>query len=75
MAHQKLGQSAEARKELEAGRKRLGGLGRVLLLAGFITTSRLMNYGWTEWLHASRPDEAEAPVLDDPIFPADRFAR
>ncbi len=75
MAHQKLGQSAEARKELEVGRKLLNVLGR----SHGERDSRdegLMTYGWTERLHAKIIlDEAEALILYDPIFPADPFAR
>ena len=79
-AHQKLAQSAEARKELEVARKLLGRLGRGLGgVAGMGLVSReseLMDYGWTEWLFARIVlDEAEALILFDPIFPADPFAR
>ena len=50
MTHQKMGQSAEARRELEVGRKLLSGLGRIHG-AGFSGgEGNLMNYGWTEWL-------------------------
>ena len=75
MTHQKMGQSAEARKELEVGRKLLSGLGRTYG-AGFSGgESNLMNYGWTEWLDARiLCDEAEALILYDPNFPADPFA-
>ena len=75
MTYQKMGQSAEARKELEVGRKLLSGLGRTYG-AGFSGgESNLMNYGWTEWLDARiLCDEAEALILYDPNFPADPFA-
>jgi hypothetical protein len=75
MTHQKMGQSAEARKELEVGRKLLSGLGRTYG-AGFSGgESNLMNYGWTEWLDARiLCDEAEALILYDPNLPADPFA-
>jgi len=77
MAHQRLGQVAEARQELDAARKLLDGLGRVFWHGPRDPTdSELMDYGWTEWLHARiLLDEAEALILYDPIFPADPFAR
>jgi tetratricopeptide (TPR) repeat protein len=76
MAHQKLGQSAEARKELEVARKLLSSLGRDAGYGFVYGESELMNYGWTEWLYARIVlNEAEALILYDPIFPADPFAR
>ena len=75
MAHQKLGQSSEARKELEVGRNLLGNLGRGTGYHFVSGEGELLNYGWTEWLHARIIlDEAEALILYDPIFPADPFA-
>jgi WD40 repeat protein len=63
MAHQRLGQPAEARRELDAARTRLDRLGR-------------MDYGWTEWLQARiLCNEAEGLIVYAPIFPADPFAR
>jgi tetratricopeptide (TPR) repeat protein len=75
MAHQRLGQVAEARRELDAARKLLDGLGRIY---GFrdSTEGELMDYGWTEWVQATIiRNEAEALIVYDPIFPADPFAR
>jgi tetratricopeptide (TPR) repeat protein len=73
MAHQKLEQSSAARKELEVGRKLLGGLGRVNSFD--LGESDLLDYGWTERLHAKIIlDEAEALILYDPVFPANPFA-
>ena len=48
MTHQKLGQSAESRKELEVGRKLPAGLGRIHGAGFSCGESNLMNYGWTE---------------------------
>jgi len=75
MAHQRLGQVAEARRELDATRKRLDGLGRTFW-HGPPTGGELMDYGWTEWVIATLVrHEAEALIVYDPIFPADPFAR
>jgi hypothetical protein len=77
MAHQKLGQVAEARRDLGAARKRLDGLGRAYGWrdSSWIAERELMDYGWTEWLKATIVSrEAEALILYDPIFPADPFA-
>jgi hypothetical protein len=85
MAHQRLGDAAEARRELESARKlvdRLGGLDgdgestdRNLINYGESAEKNLMNYGWTEWVIATIVRrEAEALIVFDPIFPADPFA-
>jgi serine/threonine protein kinase/tetratricopeptide (TPR) repeat protein len=74
MAHQRLGQVIEARRELDAARKWLDGLGRIY---GFRDSSEgdLMDYGWTEWVQARLLcNEAEALIVYDPVFPADPFA-
>ena len=77
MAHQRLGHEAEARRELDAGRKRLDGLGRVFWHRPADRASgELLDYGWTEWVIATLVHrEAEALIVYDPIFPADPFAR
>ena len=78
MAHRQLGQVAEARRELEAARRLLDGLGRMYgyrdqLVMG---DADLMDYGWTEWVIATIVSrEAEALIVYDPVFPADPFAR
>jgi len=75
MAHQRLGQAAEARRELNAAREKLALLGRTYGWSDS-TEGVLLNYGWTEWLIATiLHREAEALILYDPIFPADPFAR
>ena len=75
LAHQKMGQSDEARKELDVGRKLMSGLGRIYGAGLSGGKSNLMNYGWTEWLDARiLCDEAEALILYDPMFPANPFA-
>jgi tetratricopeptide (TPR) repeat protein len=77
MAHQRLGQVAEARRELDAARKRLDRLGRVFWNVVQDSAEReLLDYGWTEWVIATIvSSEAEALIVYDPIFPADPFAR
>ena len=74
MAEQKLGHVAESRRELDAARKLLEGLGRH---HGWRDSSvpELMDYGWTEWVIATVVrNEAEVPIVYDPIFPEDPFA-
>jgi serine/threonine-protein kinase len=75
MAHQRLGQMTEARRELDAGRNLVEGLrGRYTTKES--TGEELMNYGWTEWVIATIVlREAEALIVYDPVFPADPFAR
>ena len=69
------GVSSEARNELEVGRNLLSNLGRGTGYHFVSGEGELLNYGWTEWLHARIVlDEAEALILDDPVFPADPFA-
>ena len=77
MAHQRLGQVAEARRELDAGRRLVAGLGRVFWhRPGDLASGELLDYGWTEWVLARLLcNEAEALIVYDPIFPADPFAR
>jgi Flp pilus assembly protein TadD len=79
IAHQQLGQVADARREFEAARKGLDGLGRTFGWGdrcSAIEQGDLMNYGWSEWVIATvLCREAEALILYDPIFPADQFAR
>ena len=78
MARQQLGQVADARREFDAARKRLDGLGRAYGWrdSTVIEQGELMDYGWTEWVIATvLCREAEALILYDPIFPADPFAR
>jgi hypothetical protein len=66
---------SEARKELEVGRNLLSNLGRGTGYHFVSGEGELLDYGWTEWLHARIIlDEAEALILYDPIFPADPFA-
>jgi tetratricopeptide (TPR) repeat protein len=75
MAHQRLGHPTEARRELDAARKWLEGLGRVYGDSD-ASEGELMDYGWTEWVIAtSLRNEAEGLIVYDPIFPADPFAR
>ncbi len=75
MANHRLGHEAEARRELDAARKPLDGLGGIYG-AGNSSRGGLMNYGWTEWVCATIVlREAEALIVYDPIFPADPFAR
>ncbi len=75
MAHQQLGQSSEARKELEVGRGLVNRLGRGTGYHFASGAGELLDYGWTEWLHAGIVlDEAEALILYDPAFPAAPFA-
>jgi hypothetical protein len=76
MAHQRLGHEAEARRQLDAARKRLEGLGHVFWDAlRDLASGELMDYGWTEWMTATiLLHEAEALIVYDPIFPADPFA-
>ena len=77
MARQQLGQVADARREFDAARKRLDGLGRAYGWrdSTVIEQGELMDYGWTEWVIATvLYHEAEALILYDPIFPADPFA-
>jgi hypothetical protein len=74
MAEQRLGHVAVSRRELDAARKLLEGLGR---LHGWWDSSdtELMDYGWSEWVIATVVGrEAEALILYDPLFPADPFA-
>ena len=74
MAHQRLGQATDARRELNAAREKLALLGRTHGWSDS-TEGVLLNYGWTEWLIATiLHREAEALILYDPIFPADPFA-
>jgi tetratricopeptide (TPR) repeat protein len=74
MAHQRLGQAIDARRELDAARELLALLGRTHGWSDS-TEGVLLNYGWTEWLIATiLHREAEALILYDPIFPADPFA-
>ncbi len=76
MAHQRLGQVAEARRELDAARKRLDVLGRMHGWPILASDPELLDYGWTEWVIATLVrNEAEALIVYDPVFPADPFAR
>jgi serine/threonine protein kinase/tetratricopeptide (TPR) repeat protein len=79
MALQQLGQVAEARREFEAARKGLDGLGRAFGWgdrSSAIEDGELMDYGWTERVIATVLYRvAEALILYDPIFPADPFAQ
>jgi hypothetical protein len=76
MAHQRLGHPTEARRQLDAARKRLEGLGHVFWDAPQdLPSGELMDYGWTEWVTATiLLHEAEALIVYDSIFPADVFA-
>ncbi len=76
MAHQRLGHLTQARRELDAVRERLPGLGRVFWdRPPDLATGEVLDYGWTEWIHARAVcDEAEALIVYDPVFPADPFA-
>jgi hypothetical protein len=75
MAHQRLGHPTEARRELDAARKRLEGLGRAHGWRDSSEERELLDYGWTEWVIATLVlHEAEALIVYDPIFPADPFA-
>jgi hypothetical protein len=74
MAHQKLGQVTEARRELAAGRNLVEYL-RTRYTTKESTGEELMNYGWTEWVIADVIlREAEALIVYDPVFPSDPFA-
>ncbi len=76
MAHQMLGQSADARKELEVGRKLLSLRGRASDYAIGNGDRRPLGYNWTEWLYERIVlNEAEALIVYDPVFPANPFAR
>ena len=77
MAHQRLGQVAETRRELDAGRKRLEGLGHVFWHGPReVASGGPLDYGWTEWVIATLVlREAEALIVYDPVFPADPFAQ
>ena len=77
MAHQRLGQGAEARRELDVVRK---GPDVLRHDRNFgvpeLASGELMSYGWTELVIATIVlREAEALIVYDPIFPADPFAR
>jgi hypothetical protein len=77
MALHQMGQVVEARREFDAARKRLDGLGQAHGWRDSIVIEQgeLMDYGWTEWVIATvLSREAEALVLYDPSFPADPFA-
>jgi serine/threonine protein kinase/tetratricopeptide (TPR) repeat protein len=75
MAQERLGHPAEARRELDAARKLLDGLGRFYGHQNSSEDGALMNHGWTEWVHARIVcNEAEALIVYDPVFPADPFA-
>jgi len=78
MAHQRLGQVTEARRELEAARTWHDWLGRIHRWEVRDSTEgqELMDYRWTERLIVTiLRREAEALIVYDPIFPADPFAR
>jgi tetratricopeptide (TPR) repeat protein len=77
MAHQRLGQVAEARRELDAVRKGPDVLKRDRWFGvPELASGELMSYGWTELVIATIVlREAEALIVYDPIFPADPFAR
>jgi tetratricopeptide (TPR) repeat protein len=76
MAHQRLGQGAEARRELEASRRWFDGLGGATGDGSYSISENVMNYGWTAWVSATIVrHEAEALIVYAPIFPADPFAR
>jgi hypothetical protein len=76
MAHQPLGQVAEARRELDAVRKGPDVLRHDRWFGvPELASGELMSYGWTELLIATIVlREAEALIVYDPIFPADPFA-
>jgi hypothetical protein len=74
MAHQRLGQAAKARIQLQSGQKELE---RLVSQHGWTEAIKgeLMSFGWTEGLIATLVShEAEALILHDPIFPVDPFA-
>jgi tetratricopeptide (TPR) repeat protein len=75
MAHQRLGQVAEARRELDAARPSIDSLGGADLTRDS-PGAELMSYLWIEWVFATIVlREAESLILYDPIFPADPFDR
>src|SRR5262249_2612448 len=76
-AHQRLGQVAEARRELDAVRKGPDVLRQDRWFGvPELASGELMSYGWTELVIATIVlREAEALIVYDPIFPADPFAR
>jgi hypothetical protein len=76
MANHRLGQVAEARRELDAARTTFGSLGPSDPI-GNSPEGELMSYWfWTAWVSATIVrHEAEALIVYDPIFPADPFAR
>jgi hypothetical protein len=77
MAHHRLGQPAEASRELDAARTRLDALGRDFAHGvGDVVEGVNLDYRWTDWLQARiLCNEAEGLIVYDPIFPADPFAR